>query len=258
MALLVALGACSPAAVAPPPRAPRAHARRSTARRRPPPASTSVAVTTTPAAPAPAHPERPGATAVDAPPETTDHAAVVAVRDALERAARCVPSGEVARVEGGVDASSGRVVLARPPEGTPVAEACVSDALGEVRLGAPLAVRVDFAASVSAPASSRAVRADADGLRAAAATRGDAVRACYERELAHDRTLAGHVEVHVAVDAGGGVSRRLVVAPARFGAFGRCLVGALDALSLPPPTGGAAEVTLPLAFSPGDEERVEE
>ena len=41
-------------------------------------------------------------------------------------------------------------------------------------------------------------------------------------------------------------------------AFGRCMLGALDGLSLPPPRGGAAEVMLPFAFSPGDEERVEE
>ncbi len=127
----------------------------------------------------------------------------------------------------------------------------------EVRVDAPLDVRVDFAATVSAPAP-RAGHVDADGLRAATAARAGAVRGCYERELAHERTLAGHVEVHLAVDASGVVSRRVVVAPARFGAFGRCMLGALDGLSLPAPTGGAAEVMLPFAFSPGDEERVEE
>ncbi len=184
---------------------------------------------------------------------------VAAVREALDRAALCVPAGQGARVEGGVDPSSGRVVLARPPAGEPTAVECVTDALEAVHVAAPLEVRVDFFEAVTAPASaSRPARIDADRAAAALRARIDDIRGCYEHELSHDRTLEGRTEVHLRVDASGEITRRTVVAPARFAAFGRCLQGVLRELSLPRPTGGWVELAFPFTFSPGGEAAPEE
>ena len=162
-------------------------------------------------------------------------------------------------MEGAVDPSSGRVVLARPPVGEATAVGCVTDALEAVHVAAPLEMRVEFFEVVTAPssASSRG-RIDPDQVAAALHSRTGEVRACYERELSHERTLEGNAEVHVRVDAAGEVSRRTVVAPARFGAFGRCLQGVLGALALPRPTGGWVELVFPFAFAPGGETPPEE
>jgi hypothetical protein len=226
-----------------------------------------VATATAPVAQAPGQ-ERVGSAASsvpaagspgDAPTEWMELPPVAAVREALDRAGRCVPAGEGARVEGVVDPASGRVVLARPPAGEPTAVECVTDALEAVHVAAPLEVRVDFFEAVAAPSSaSPRGRIDADQVAAALHSRTTEVRACYERELSHDRTLEGHAEVHLRVDASGEVTRRTVIAPARFGAFGRCLQGVLRELSLPRPTGGGVELVFPFAFSPGGEATPEE
>lgn len=216
---------------------------------------------------APGH-ERSGSTASsapaagspgEAPTEWMELPPVAAVREALDRAARCVPAGEGARVEGVVDPASGRVVIARPPAGEPTAVGCVIDALAAVHVAAPLEVRVDFFEAVAAPASpSRPGRVDHDQVAAVLHARSVDIRTCYERELAHDRTLEGRAEVHLRVDASGEVSRRVVVAPARFGVFGRCLLGVLGDLALPRPAGGWVEMFFPITFSPGGEAAPEE
>lgn len=162
-------------------------------------------------------------------------------------------------MEGVVEPSSGRVVLLRPPDGEPTAVGCVNDALESVHVAAPLDVRVEFFEVVVPPSTaSRRGRIDVDGVAAALQGRTGEIRACYERELAHDRTLEGRAEVHLRIDAAGEFSRRMVIAPARFGSFGRCLQGVLRGLSLPRATGGWVDLDFPFTFSPGHEEAPEE
>jgi hypothetical protein len=81
---------------------------------------------------------------------------------------------------------------------------------------------------------------DAQAARRVLATRNDAVRTCYERELGHDAALRGEI---VSETTSGGDAALLRV--------GRCIEEALRTLRFPAPTGGAATVAAPFVFQQG-------
>jgi TonB family protein len=78
------------------------------------------------------------------------------------------------------------------------------------------------------------------------------IRACYERELAHDATLTGKVSVRWSVGARGRVSDAEVTASELHnGAAETCVLNAVRALSFPDPKNGAIiAVTYPFVFKP--------
>ncbi len=84
------------------------------------------------------------------------------------------------------------------------------------------------------------------------ATRTDALRQCYQRELQHDATLRGEVTVRVRVEEDGSVSETRSGGDPVMLAVGRCLEGVMRALRFPRPTGGPATVAAPFVFAPGE------
>ena len=84
------------------------------------------------------------------------------------------------------------------------------------------------------------------------ATRVTEVRGCYERALARDATLQGELTVRLRVEADGRVSQTALSGDDALRGAGRCLEDALRGLVFPPPTGGAATVTVPYVFRAGE------
>ncbi len=92
---------------------------------------------------------------------------------------------------------------------------------------------------------------DAQAARRVLATRNDAVRTCYERELGHDAALRGEITVRLRVEADGSVSETTSGGDAALLRVGRCIEEALRTLRFPAPTGGAATVAAPFVFQQG-------
>lgn len=84
------------------------------------------------------------------------------------------------------------------------------------------------------------------------ATRATEVRGCYERALARDATLQGELTVRLRIEADGRVSQTALSGDDALRGAGRCLEDALRGLLFPPPTGGAATVTVPYVFRAGE------
>jgi hypothetical protein len=84
------------------------------------------------------------------------------------------------------------------------------------------------------------------------ATRTDALRQCYQRELQHDATLRGEVTVRVRVEEDGSVSETRSGGDPVMLAVGRCIEGVLRPLRFPRPAGGPATVAAPFVFAPGE------
>lgn len=76
-----------------------------------------------------------------------------------------------------------------------------------------------------------------------------ALRACYERELRHQPTLGGTIELRLTV-ARNGTVRRARVARDEIGSrsLGTCLVARLQGTRFAPPLAGAFELAYPLRF----------
>ena len=83
-------------------------------------------------------------------------------------------------------------------------------------------------------------------------TRATQVRDCYGQRLAHDPTLRGEVTVRLRVEADGHVSQTSASADDDMRVVVGCIEAALRPLVFPAPTGGAATVTVPYFFRPGD------
>jgi hypothetical protein len=82
------------------------------------------------------------------------------------------------------------------------------------------------------------------------------IRECYARALASDPALAGRVMVRFTVDPAGRVlspSAQTTTRggnPAHLDEVAHCIEDVLEAMTLPPPTGGPAAVALPFDFGP--------
>ncbi len=78
------------------------------------------------------------------------------------------------------------------------------------------------------------------------------MRGCYERGVAHDATLRGEILVRLRVETGGRVSQTSLSGDDALRSVGRCIEDALRTVVFPSPDGGAATVTVPYVFRPGD------
>ncbi len=92
---------------------------------------------------------------------------------------------------------------------------------------------------------------DPQAARRVLATRNQAVRQCYERELARDATLRGEITVRLRVEGDGSVSETSTGGDPGLIRVGRCIEDALRTLRFPAPTGGAATVAAPFVFQQG-------
>jgi hypothetical protein len=95
-------------------------------------------------------------------------------------------------------------------------------------------------------------RIDANAARRTLATRNDAVRTCYEREVQRDPTLRGEITVRLRVEDDGAVSETSAGGDPSLLRVGRCIEEALRTLTFPRPTGGPATVAAPFVFQPGE------
>jgi outer membrane biosynthesis protein TonB len=173
------------------------------------------------------------------------------------------------------DATSTNVVVAGDPDAAFSVGQCVEGIVRGIafpaREGAtsPLETTLPFsfaptnatAAGANANASGAAAqpatgRIDAAQTSAAIRQNTDRIRGCYTNELRGHAGLAGRVVVRFTVDTAGRVSgTQSQVTPLNgdrdtFANVATCVEHVLQALTLPPPTGGPALVALPFDFAP--------
>ena len=80
------------------------------------------------------------------------------------------------------------------------------------------------------------------------------LRACYQRGLVRDGTLAGRVAVRFAIEPDGRVTRASASSSLGDSDVVACITRAFRTLTFPPTGGGRINVDYPLALSPRDGE----
>ncbi len=95
-------------------------------------------------------------------------------------------------------------------------------------------------------------RLDPSAARLVLNARNDVVRACYERAVRDDPTLRGEVVVRLRVEDDGTVSQTASSGESALRTLASCIEGALRTLRFAHPVGGAATVTAPYVFAPGE------
>jgi TonB family protein len=88
-------------------------------------------------------------------------------------------------------------------------------------------------------------------LQAAISGRAGAARPCYERALRVNSALQGKLMVNVRIDPQGNVCGSSIAQDQIHSAeVTNCVLGMFRSAKFPPPTGGCAEVNVPLSFVP--------
>ncbi|MDB4929224.1 MAG: putative abductin-like protein, partial [Myxococcaceae bacterium] len=79
------------------------------------------------------------------------------------------------------------------------------------------------------------------------------IRACYERELRNNPTLAGRLEMNFTIGSSGRITSISAGGPLASTSppVGSCVSGRLRGLVFPAPEGGSVEFSFPFTFSPG-------
>lgn len=84
--------------------------------------------------------------------------------------------------------------------------------------------------------------------RAVLKATGASARRCYERALQTHQGIAGKIVISVKVSATGSVCAAGVASDSVGGGVAACVLPLFRSATLPPPTGGCAEASVPLSF----------